>query len=134
MATQRGVLQELDQNVRRRPKMTIEERSEAVGMSVGGTAVKEIADHFWRTPQGISTLLKKHYHSGTTQDKPRSGRPKMISRHQSKLIYCAARKDPKIEYKKILKVAVFVDQNGTPLKSPSCSTLLLPKEAFQPKQ
>ena len=70
MATQRGILQELDQNVRRRPNMTTEERTKAVGMSAGGAAVKEIADHFRRTPQGIRTLLKKHFHSGTTQDKP----------------------------------------------------------------
>ena len=70
MATQRGILQELDQNVRRRPNMTTEERNKAVGMSAGGAAVKEIADHFRRTPQGIRTLLKKHFHSGTTQDKP----------------------------------------------------------------
>lgn len=49
MATLRRILQELDQNVRRRPNMTVEERNEAIKMSVGGIAVKEIADHFRRT-------------------------------------------------------------------------------------
>jgi hypothetical protein len=109
--------------VRRRPKMTIAGRSEAVEMSVGGAAVKEIADRFRRALQGIRNLLKKHNHTVKTQEKPRSGHSKMISRHHSKLIYHFARKYPKIEYKTLMKNSVFHAPNRTPSKSPSCSTL-----------
>jgi hypothetical protein len=37
--------------------MTTEERNKAVGMSAGGAAVKEIADHFRRTQRSQQPVL-----------------------------------------------------------------------------
>jgi hypothetical protein len=54
MSNQRQILQEVDQNVRRKPNMTLQERNEAIGMWVSGAALEEIATRFGRTPQGIS--------------------------------------------------------------------------------
>jgi transposase len=119
----RQILQEIDQNVRRKPNLTIGQRDAAVGMSVAGASLKEIADHFGRSPQGIGRLLKKYHSTGTTADKPRSGRPPVLSRHQKKPIYRAARKAPKIEYSKLAEVAVILHPDGTLSKAPSHSTL-----------
>jgi transposase len=119
MPNPRQILQEIDQNVRRKPKLTVGQRDAAVRMSVAGASLKEIADHFGRSPQGIGRLLKKHHSTGTTADEPRSGRPPVLSRHQKKLIYRA----PKIEYSKLAEVAVILHPDGTPSKAPSYSTL-----------
>jgi transposase len=123
MSNQRQILQEVDQNVRRKPNMTLQERNEAIGMWVSGAALKEIATRFGRTPQGISQLIRKHDSTGTVQDKPRSGRPPILSLHQKKIIYRKARAQPKIEYLELAKASVFIHQDGTPLKPPSHSTL-----------
>jgi transposase len=109
--------------VRRKPNLTVGQRNEAVGMSVAGASLKEIADHFGRTPQGIGQLVKRYHSTGTTADKPRSGRPKILSRNQKKLIYWAARKAPKLEYSKLSEVAEVFHPDSTSLKPPSRSTL-----------
>jgi transposase len=81
MPNQRQILQEVDQNVRRKPNLTVIQRNEAIGTSIAGASLKEIADHFECTPQGIGRLLKKYHSTGTTADKPRSGQPPILSRH-----------------------------------------------------
>jgi transposase len=108
MSNQRQIFQEVDQNVRRKPNMTLQERNEAIGMWVGGAALKEIATRFGRTPQGISQLIRKHDSTGTVQDKPRSGRPPILLLHQKKTIYRKARAQPKIEYSELAKAGVFI--------------------------
>jgi transposase len=123
MSNQRQIFQEVDQNVRRKPNMTLQERNEAIGMWVGGAALKEIATRFGRTPQGISQLIRKHDSTGTVQDKPRSGRPPILLLHQKKTIYRKARAQPKIEYSELAKAGVFIHQDGTSSKLPSHSTL-----------
>jgi transposase len=123
MSNQHQILQEVGQNVRRKPNMTLQERNEAIGMWVGGAALKEIATRFGRTPQGISQLIRKHDSTGTVQDKPRSGRPPILSLHQKKTIYRKARAQPKIEYSELAKAGVFIHQDGMSSKLPSHSTL-----------
>jgi hypothetical protein len=44
MPNPRQILQEIDQNVRRKPKLTVSQRDAAVGMSVAGASLKEIAN------------------------------------------------------------------------------------------
>jgi transposase len=95
--------------VHRKPNLTVIQRNEAIGISVAGASLKEIADYFERTPQEIGRLLKKYHSTNTTADKPRSSRPPILSRHQKKIIYRAAQKAPKIEYSKLAEVAVVVN-------------------------
>jgi transposase len=109
--------------VHRNPNLTVIQRNEAIGISVAGASLKEIADYFECTPQGIGRLLKKYHSTSTTADKPRSGRPSILSHHQKKIIYRAAQKAPKIEYSKLTEVAVVVNQDRTPSKPPSHSTV-----------
>lgn len=92
-------------------------------MSVAGASLAEIAEHVGRTPQGIGRLIKKYHSTGTKEDRARSGRPLILSLYQKIIIYRAARKAHKIKYLNLAKVAVLVDNEGTPLKPPSRSTL-----------
>lgn len=46
-------------------------------------------------------LWKKYRQTGTTADKPRSGRPPILSLHQKHIIYRKAVAQPKIEYKEL---------------------------------
>jgi transposase len=61
--------------------LTVSQRDAAVRMSVAGASLKEIANHFGRSPQEIGRLLKKYHSTGTTADKPRSGRLPVLSRY-----------------------------------------------------
>jgi transposase len=123
MATPRQFGQELDQNVRRRPNMTVYERDKAIGMLRGGCTVSEVTTHFQRGDQTIRDLKRKYNSTTTTQDKPRSGRPPMLSLHQKKIIYRKIRGKPKTTYKELAEVGTRVNVDGTFEKTPSRSTL-----------
>ena len=122
-STARQFGREVSQNVRRGPNMTIDERNIAIGMLDGGCSTAEVAAAFHRDPSTIRRLHQKYSTTATTADKPRSGRPTILSRHQKKLIYRAARRAPKIEYKDLIKAATIVQPDGTPSRPPSKSTL-----------
>jgi transposase len=101
MATQYQFGQELNQNARREPNLTIQERDIIIGMLQGGCTVHECAEAYSRTVRCIRDLRKKYITTGTTQDKPRSGRPSMLLLLQKKIIYRKARAAPKIEYSEL---------------------------------
>ncbi|KAJ5030350.1 hypothetical protein J3E71DRAFT_389313 [Bipolaris maydis] len=96
-ATPRQFGRELSQNVRRGRDMTVDERNIAIGMLYEGASYKDVAARFSRDPSTIRQLYNKLYQTGS-----------ILSRHQQKLIYRAARSDPKILYEDLAKVAVFV--------------------------
>jgi transposase len=123
MPPQRQISQELDQNVRRGPNLSREERDRIMGMLAGGCTVAEVAKAYGRSDRCIRDLRTKYHQTGTTADKPRSGRPPVLSLHQKKIICRKARAAPKIEYSELAKDGVFVNQDGTSLKPPSRSTL-----------
>ncbi|KAF5849918.1 hypothetical protein GGP41_005359 [Bipolaris sorokiniana] len=93
--------QELSQNARLGPNITIEERNIAIDMLRGSCGVPEVAAHFHRACSTIRRLYQKYSTTATTQDKPRSGRSKIFSNYQKKIIW----HKPKIEYKDLIKVA-----------------------------
>jgi hypothetical protein len=78
MATQRQFGQELNQNVRRDPNLTMEQKYIIAGMLCGGCSIKECADAYGRTACCIRNLWKEYSCTGTTQDEPHSGRPPML--------------------------------------------------------
>ncbi|KAH7549207.1 hypothetical protein BM1_10592 [Bipolaris maydis] len=61
--------------------MTIEERNIAIGMVRAGASFKEVGKVFNRDPSAIRKLHAKFNYTGTTQDRPRSGHPQILSRH-----------------------------------------------------
>ena len=103
--------------------MTIEERNIAIGMLAGGCGVAEVAAAFHRACSTIRRLQQKYQSTATTKDRPRSGRPGILSAHQKKLIWRQARKSPKIEYKDLIEAATIVLPDGTTSPPPSKSTL-----------
>ena len=123
MPPQRQFGQELDQNVRKPRNISPASRDRAIGMLQGGMTVKEVAATIQRSERAIRDLRLKYRQTGSVQDKPRSGRPSILSNRQKKIIYRKARAAPKIEYSDLTKDTLFVNADGTPSKPPSRSTL-----------
>jgi hypothetical protein len=84
-------------------------------------SIKKLAAEFGQSASAINTLSAPT--PTTTQEKPCSGCPHILSLHQKKIIYRKASAAPKIEYSELAKVGTFVNADGTPLKPPSHSTL-----------
>ncbi|XP_014552888.1 hypothetical protein COCVIDRAFT_109141 [Bipolaris victoriae FI3] len=104
--------------------MTVEERDIAIKMLNEGCSNAEVAAHFNRDPATIRKLRKKYSSTKSTKDKPRSGRPKVLSHQQEKLLCRAARRPgPRITYKELTEAATVVQPDGTTLKPPSTATL-----------
>jgi transposase len=121
MATPRRFRQELDQNVHRRRNIGPATRDRCIGMLQGRMTVQEVAAAIQRSERAILRL--KYRQTGSVQDKPRSGRPPILSKQLKKIIYRKLRAAPKIEYSQLAKEAIFVNAEGTPSKPPSRSTL-----------
>jgi len=123
MATPRPFGQELDQNVRRRRNISPGTRDRCIGMLQGGMTVQEVAAAIQRSERAIRDLRLEYRQTGSVQDKPRSGRPPVLSKQQKKILFRKVRAAPKIEYSQLSKEAIFVNAEGTPSKPPSRSTL-----------
>jgi transposase len=109
--------------MRRGPNISIRERDQVIGMLRGGSTVQEVAQQYGRNDRTIQKIRQKFNQTSTTADKPRSGRPPVLSLKQKKIIYRKARATPKIEYLQLIEEAIFVNADGTPSKPPSRSTL-----------
>jgi transposase len=107
------------QNAHKKPQLTIAQREEAVKMVQTGMKLGEVAVVFGRSPQCIGRVVKKYNTTGTSQDKPRSGRPPVLSRHQRMLISASSR----LEYKQLAEAGMVARSDGTTTKPPSRSTL-----------
>jgi transposase len=123
MPTQRISGREIAQNARRKPNMSPAERNIAIGMWRAGCSAVEVAEACGRSASTIRRLINKATTTGTTEDKPRSGRPLILSRHARKLVYRAVRKNPKITYAELQEIAQVHPPDGTPSEPPSRSTL-----------
>jgi transposase len=89
----------------------------------GGATVKEVAHAYGRTDRCIRKIRLKHAQTGTTEDKPRSGRPLVLLKQQKKIIYRKVRATLKIVYAQLAAEATLVNLDGTLMKLPSRSTL-----------
>lgn len=115
--------QEIDGNTRRGPNISPDDRGAIIALRECGVSVSKLATRFGRSEHAIRYTLQTYTSRPTTEERPRSGRPTILSRHQQKLIYRAARKTPKIEYRDLQQVAVVVNPDTPPPKPPSRSTL-----------
>jgi transposase len=105
------------------PTSRSQERDNIIEMLYSGMGVVEVAKHYGRTERCIQNLRTQYSQTGTTKDKPRSGRPPILSLYQKKIIYRKARAAPKLEYSELAKVGTVVNADGTPSKPPSHATL-----------
>ena len=85
--------------------------------------MRELAAEFGRSEGAIKYTIRTYANTGTTQERPRSGRPPVLSLHQKKIIYRKARAALKIEYPELARVGVLVQPDRTTLRPPSHSTL-----------
>jgi transposase len=113
MATPRQFGQELDQNVRRQRNISPGLRGRVIGMLQAGATVKEAAASIGRSERAVCDLRTKYRQTDSVTDKPRSGRPPVLSKQQKKIIYRKARATPKIEYSELIKEGVC--ESGGPL-------------------
>jgi transposase len=123
MAAPRQFGQELDQNVRRGRNISPGSRSRVIGMLQADATVKEAAASISRSERAVRDLRTKYRQTSRVDDKPRTGRPVILSKQQKKIIYRKVRTAPKIEYSEPAKEGVSVNTEGTPSKPPSRSTL-----------
>jgi transposase len=115
--------QEVPGNTQRRPNISPADRQRIIAKRECGMTVRELAAEFGRSEGAIKYTIQTYAKTGTTQERPRSGRPPILSLHQNKIIYQKAHAAPKIEYSELAKVGVFVRPDGTTSKPPSYSTL-----------
>jgi transposase len=106
MAAPRQFGQELDQNVRRGRNIGPGLRSRVIGMLQAVTTVKEAAASISRSERAVRDLRTKYRQTGRVDDKPRTGRPLVLSKQQKKIIYRKVRTAPKIEYSELAKEGV----------------------------
>ena len=68
------------------PRLPQHCRDQAFGMLEGGVSVRAVAEHFNCTLATIYRLRQRHNATGTTMDRPRSGRPRVTTRNQDRRI------------------------------------------------
>ena len=68
------------------PRLSQVEREQAIGMLEAGKAVRLVARRFHCTLRTINRLRDRYAETGTTNDRPRSGRPRVTSQRQDRQI------------------------------------------------
>lgn len=68
------------------PRLLENERQQAVGMLRAGMTHNDVSNHFQCSKKTIQRLLNRLRQTGSTKDRPRSGRPKVTSERQDRAI------------------------------------------------
>ncbi|KAF1828392.1 hypothetical protein BDW02DRAFT_512417 [Decorospora gaudefroyi] len=114
---------EINANSSRGPNLSSIQRGEIIAKAKAGVSTRELVEEFGRSPNCIRTTIRISRTRATTQEAPRSGRPRILTRHQEKIIFRKVRSKPKIQYKDLAAVAQLVLPDSTLQKKPSTSTL-----------
>lgn len=77
-----------------RRKLSVAERWQAIGMSNAGRSTRSIGNHFNVNHTVIVRLLQRHLDTGTVNDRPRSGRPRLTTRRNDRLLIRRAKANP----------------------------------------
>jgi transposase len=119
----RSALSENSANPRKRPNLTPTQRIQIISKGKAGCSAASSAAEFGCSERTVRRTLQEAstHHNGL--EKPRSGRPSILSEHEERCIYRAVRAAPKIEYKELLEVTTIHYPDGTTSKPPSRSTL-----------
>jgi transposase len=111
------------QNARRGPNISPAQRLQIITKRECGATLNELVAEFGRSMSAIRYTLRTYANTTNPIDKPRSGRPPVLSRHQKKILYRAVRATPKIEYSELVKAVQLMNPDGTLSKPPSHDTL-----------
>ncbi|CAG2238429.1 unnamed protein product [Mytilus edulis] len=69
-----------------RCKLSVAELWQAIGMSNAGRSTRSIGNYFNVNHTVIVRLLQRHVDTGTVNDRPRSGRPRLTTRCDERLL------------------------------------------------
>jgi len=105
MPPRREPLSETSGNRRRGPNITPDQRQRIIAKRECGCTVKDLAEEFGRSENAIRYTIHTYANTTTTQERPRPGRPPILSARTQKLIYRKARSKPKITYAELAKAA-----------------------------
>ena len=75
------------------PRLSKENRYLALGMLENGAKKAAVARHFGVSRVAIVDLSRRHAESGTPADRPRSGRPRVTTPQEDRLLVRESRKD-----------------------------------------
>lgn len=75
-----------DTKITKMPRLSAEQRSQAIGMLQAGMSQSEIARHFGCSQPAISNLTRRYEETGSVDDHPRSGRPRVTTPIQDRFI------------------------------------------------
>ncbi|OCK73154.1 hypothetical protein K432DRAFT_313566, partial [Lepidopterella palustris CBS 459.81] len=92
-------------------------RAAIVSKTEAGYPARKLADEYGVTRQCINATLRRWKKHKTTTSLPRSGRLPILSRRQKRLLYQAARQNPKIEYQKLWEKAGLLEHPHPPSRS-----------------
>jgi transposase-like protein len=68
------------------PRISNQNRAIAIGLLEAGTPVKQVARRMGVSPNAIRKLRQKFMETGQVKDRPQSGRPKVTTRREDRLI------------------------------------------------
>ena len=68
------------------PRISNQNRAIAVGLLGAGTPVKQVARRMGVSPNAIGKLREKFMETGQVKDRPRSGRPKVTTYREDRLV------------------------------------------------
>lgn len=68
------------------PRLSPQQRARAYGMLEAGRNARDVARHFGVSEWNIHEIRRRHTQSGSFEDRPRSGRPRVTSRRQDRYI------------------------------------------------
>jgi hypothetical protein len=106
-----------------RRKLTIAERWQAIGMSNTGMSSRNIAVQFNVNHTVIGRLIQRYHQTGTVNDRPRSGRPRLTFPREDRLLTRRTRVITKLpnseqSYKGKVKTHNYINrQNQSPFTS-----------------
>jgi transposase len=115
--------QEIDGNARRGPNICPVDCIKIITKHGLGVLVPELAEEFGQSKSAIKYTIRTYANAATTNKKPCSGRPSMLSLYQKNIIYRKAHAAPKAEYSELAKAGTFTYPDGTTSKPPSRTTL-----------
>ena len=82
-------------------RLTASERQLAIGKLQAGCKAREVAEELGVSDRSIRNLYKKFRTTGTTQDRPRSGRPGVLSAGQKQMMQREYQQDPSTTYSEL---------------------------------
>ena len=68
------------------PRISNQNRAIAFGLLEAGTPVKQVARRMGVSPNALRKLWKKFMETGQVKDRPRSGRPKVTTYREDRLV------------------------------------------------